>query len=104
MLPRINFQGLVIVRGQFLIDALPILPGIIPNNGGVISALGTAVVYGSMWTQKVVFNASGTSQFHYSSVALGYANAAGGPGSLPAPVKVTSLIDCAQIPSGVGGC
>jgi hypothetical protein len=37
-------------------------------------------------------------------VALGYANAVGGGGALPAPVKVTSLVDCAQIPARVGGC
>jgi hypothetical protein len=103
VLGNFNFQGLVIVRGQFLIDSLPILPGIIPNNGGVVS-LGTATVYGSMWTEKMVFNASGLSQFHYSSQAMAYANAAGNGKALPAPVKITSLVDCALIPAGAAPC
>jgi len=113
VLGSLNFDGLVLVRGQVIIDALPVVPSLIPNTGSVIGSL---TVYGTLWTQKVVFNASGTAQVYYSSQALAVANqsgssgssssssSGGGLGALPAPLMVTSLVDCTQVPAGVAAC
>lgn len=106
ILGSFNFKGLVLVRGQFIVDALTtIVPGLLGNQGSTITIPGNATVYGSLWTEKALFTENGTSVVAYSSQALALANSVGGnAGALLAPVKVTSLIDCAQIPSGVAPC
>src|SRR5439155_25615926 len=40
----------------------------------------------------------------YSTQALALANQVGGGGVLPAPLRVTTLADCAVLPAATGGC
>ena len=39
-----------------------------------------------------------------STQALALANQVGGGGALPAPLRVTTLADCAVLPAATGGC
>jgi hypothetical protein len=88
-----EFTGLVIVRGGTNI-----------KKDGLTEAQGNATVYGSLWTNDVNFQIGGSALVAYSSQALALANNVGGGGALPAPVRVVSLADCAQLPMGSGGC
>ena len=47
----------------------------------------------------------GSAVCNYSTQALALANQVGGGGALPSPMQLTSLIDCAEVPSGLAsGC
>ena len=100
VLGNLEFDGLVLVRGQFILDALPVFDAL----GGVVNIGGSALVYGSLWTQKLTFKAQGNGQVLYSSQAMNLANAVGGGAALPSPMRVTSLADCAETAPGTGGC
>ena len=67
-------------------------------------ATGNATLYGSLWTTDINLDLGGSAIVYYSSQALQLANNVGGGGALPAPLTVTSLADCAQLPAAVGGC
>lgn len=88
-----NFKGLVIVRGKTLVTA-----------SNETEVTGNATVYGSIWTNDVNLNVGGSAIVYYSTQALALANQVGGGGALPSPLRVVSLADCAQLPSGAGGC
>ena len=65
---------------------------------------GNATIYGSLWTEDLRLTVSGSSITNYSTQALALANQVSGGGALPAPLRVTSLVDCSEVPSGSGGC
>jgi len=84
-----NFAGLLLVRGQTNVDT---------------NITGNATIYGSLWTEDLNLIVGGSAIIDYSSDALALANLVGGGGALPAPVRVTSLVDCAEVPAGAAGC
>ena len=87
----LDFKGLVLVRGR-------------TNVVGDSEFTGNATIYGSVWTNDINLVVGGSAIVQYSTQALALADAVGGGGALPSPVKVTSLADCALVPSGAGGC
>jgi hypothetical protein len=89
----LTFKGLVIVRG-----------GTIVKKDTATQASGNATLYGSLWTTSMDLTVSGSAIIQYSSQALLLANQVSGGTGLPAPVSVTALIDCGQVPSGIAGC
>ena len=74
---NLDFKGLVIVRGTT----------------NVTEVTGSATVWGSIWTTDFNLTVGGHADIQYSSQALAVANQAGGPGALPAPVKIYSWRD-----------
>ena len=90
---NIEFKGLIIVRGGTSVKKDP-----------TTKATGNATLYGSLWTTDINLALGGSAIVYYSSQALQLANNVGGGGALPAPLTVTSLADCAQLPAAVGGC
>jgi len=90
----LGFKGLILVRGRTNVV----------NDPSQTEITGNATVYGSLWTQDVNLYVGGSAIVNYSSNALQLANQAGGGGALPAPLLVTALADCAQLPAGVSGC
>lgn len=88
------FKGLILVRGRTNVM----------NDPSDTTVTGNATVYGSIWTQDLNLTVGGSSIVYYSSQALGLANTAGGGAALPAPLSVTSLADCAELPATTGGC
>jgi Tfp pilus assembly protein PilX len=74
---NLDFKGLVIVRGST----------------NVTQVTGSATVWGSIWTTDFNLTVGGHADVQYSSQALAIANQAGGPGALPAPVKIYSWRD-----------
>jgi hypothetical protein len=87
----LNFKGLILVRGR-------------TNVVGDTEVTGNATVYGSLWTNDINLVVGGSAVVYYSTQALALANAVAGGGALPSPILVTSLVDCAQVPAGAGGC
>jgi hypothetical protein len=88
-----DFKGLVIVRGKTLVTA-----------SQETDVTGNATVYGSIWTNDVNLNVGGSAIMYYSTQALALANQVEGGGALPSPLRIVSLADCSQLPSGAGGC
>ena len=88
-----DFKGLIIVRGKTLV-----------TTSDDTTVTGNATVYGSIWTNDVNLNVGGSAIVYYSTQALAIANAVGGGGTLPAPLKVVALADCSQLPAATGGC
>jgi hypothetical protein len=74
---NLDFKGLVIVRGST----------------NVTQVTGSATVWGSIWTTDFNLTVGGHADVQYSSQALAIAHQAGGPGALPAPVKIYSWRD-----------
>ena len=89
----LTFKGLVLVRGRTSVSS---------DNETTLT--GNATFYGSMWTNDLNLTVGGSAIAYYSSDALALANLVGGGGALPAPLVVTSIADCAAVPSGSGGC
>ena len=89
----LGFTGLVLVRGRTYV-----------GDPSVTQATGDATVYGSLWTQDINLIVGGSAIIKYSSQALSLANQIPGAHPLPAPLRVTSIADCGQVASGVGGC
>jgi hypothetical protein len=87
----LTFKGLVLVRGR-------------TNVFGDSEFTGNATIYGSVWTNDINLVVGGSALIQYSTQALALANAVGGGGALPSPIRVTALIDCAVVPSGANGC
>jgi len=87
----IEFKGLIIVRGRTRVI-------------GTTDDTGNATVYGSLWTNDLNLTVGGSALLYYSSQALSLANQVSGGTALPAPVVVSSLIDCSQAVAGTGGC
>ncbi len=85
-----NFKGLVLVRGRTQV--------------GTTGITGNATVYGTLWTNDVNLSVGGSAICYYSTQALALANQVGGGGALPSPMLLTSLVDCAAVASGTGGC
>ena len=85
---NIDFKGLILVRGTTQ----------------VTEVTGNATIYGSIWTEDLQLNVSGSAIVYYSTQALALANQVSGGAALPAPLRVTSLVDCSEVPSGSGGC
>ena len=83
-----NFKGLILVRGTTQ----------------VTDFTGNCTIYGSVWTQDIQLQVAGSAIVDYSTQALALANQVSGGGTLPAPLKITSLVDCSEVPSGSGGC
>jgi len=83
-----DFKGLILVRGTTQVTELT----------------GNATVYGSLWTEDIQLQVAGSAIAYYSTQALALANQVSGGGTLPAPLKVISLVDCSEVPSGSGGC
>lgn len=84
----LNFKGLILVRGRTRVTELT----------------GNATIYGSLWTSDINLHVGGTAIAYYSTQALALANQVSGGAALPAPLRVTQLADCAQLPAGSGGC
>jgi hypothetical protein len=82
---NLDFKGLILVRGQTTVT-------------------GNATVYGAIWTQDVNLTVGGSAIVYYSSQALALADQVDGDGASPAPLRVTALADCAQLPAGASGC
>jgi len=91
---NLDFKGLVLVRGHTNVQ----------NDPSQTEVTGNATVWGSLWTQDFNFVVGGSAEILYSSQALQLANQVGGGGALPAPLIVTSLADCSDLPAGTGGC
>jgi len=91
---NLEFDGLILVRGRTNVEADP--------SQSIVT--GSATVYGSLWTQDINLIVGGHAIVYYSTAALALANQVPGSHPLPSPLKVTSLADCGQLPSGVGGC
>jgi hypothetical protein len=91
---NLSFNGLILVRGRTNVQSDPSLTDVIGN----------ATVYGSLWTQDINLIVGGSAIVNYSTQALALANQVPGTHPLPSPLKVLSLADCGQMPSGVGGC
>ncbi len=91
---NLNFTGLVLVRGRTNVQTDPSLTDV----------TGHATLYGSLWTQDVNLTVGGSAVVNYSTQALALANLVSGGHSLPSPLKMVSIADCAQLASGVGGC
>ena len=91
---NLTFDGLIIVRGKATVGD--------PNDETNLQ--GSAVIYGSIWSDDVKLTVGGHADIYYSTQALALANQVTNPRSLPAPISVTSLIDCSQVPSGTNGC
>ncbi len=89
----LNFNGLIIVRGKTIVS---------PSSDTEVT--GNATIYGSIWTNDVNLNVAGSAIVNYSTQALALANQVAGGAALPAPLKIVSLADCSQLPSGSGGC
>src|SRR5713101_1303232 len=118
---RDNIQGLGFAWGPPIIPSVltsPAAPSIAQMNQiindlltrpGVVtygdnSLTGNATFYGSLWTQDVNLTVGGSAVVNYSTQALALANLVAGGHSLPSPLKMVSIADCAQLASGVGGC
>ena len=87
----LDFKGLVIVRGQTKV--------------GQSGIQGNAQLWGSLWTDDINLVVAGNAFVQYSTKALALAGSVTpGPSALPTPLTVTSLVDCAELPSGSGGC
>ncbi len=86
----IDFKGLIIVRGRTKVT-------------GETDVTGNATVYGSLWTNDVNLQVGGSAIVNYSTQALALANMVSGGQALPAPLRVTLIADCAQVPAGSGG-
>ena len=91
---NLDFKGLVLVRGRTNVQ----------NDPSETEVMGNARIWGSLWTQDFNFVVGGSAFVDYSTQALQLANQVGGGGALPAPLQITSIADCAELPSGVGGC
>src|SRR5438552_1494264 len=87
----LSFSGLIIVRGRTRVI-------------GTTTETGNATLYGALWTNDLNLTVGGSAVMNYSTQALGLANQASGGMTLPTPVQVTSLIDCAQVVAGTSGC
>ena len=98
--------GIIIVEGDFTIQGNFDFKGLILVRGTtqVTEVTGNATIYGSLWTEDLRLTVSGSSITNYSTQALALANQVSGGGALPAPLRVTSLVDCSEVPSGSGGC
>ena len=76
-----------------------------PHSGTVLPHIQvTNVFYGALWTNDLNLTVGGSAIINYSSQALSLANLASGGTTLPAPVQLTSLIDCTQEVAGTAGC
>jgi hypothetical protein len=87
----LDFKGLILVRGRTQVV-------------GDTEFTGNATIYGSVWTNDINLVVGGSAVIQYSTEALALANAVGGGGALPSPIRVTSLVDCGLVPSGAYGC
>jgi len=83
-----NFKGLILVRGTTQ----------------VTDFTGNCTIYGSVWTEDIQLQVAGSAIVDYSTQALALANQVSNGAALPAPLKITSLVDCSEVPSGSGGC
>jgi len=90
----LNFVGLVLTRGRTNVRNALSLAGVIGNG----------TICGSLWTQGVNLDVGSSLLVGYSTQALALANQVGGGGALPAPLRVTTLADCAVLPAATGGC
>jgi hypothetical protein len=84
----LDFKGLIIVRGQTQV--------------GTTDVQGNANIWGSIWTDDINLVVAGNAFVKYSTQALALANQVTAPGSLPSPMKITALVDCAQAPAAPG--
>ena len=91
---NLEFDGLILVRGRTNVEADP--------SQSLVT--GSATLYGSLWTQDINLIVGGHAIVYYSTQALALANQIPGFHTLPSPLRVLSLADCGQMPSGVGGC
>jgi len=98
--------GILIVEGDLTIEGNFDFKGLILVRGktSVTELTGNATIYGSIWTEDLNLTVSGSSIAFYSTQALALANQVSNGAALPAPVRVTSLVDCSEVPSGSGGC
>ncbi|TMA47386.1 MAG: hypothetical protein E6J76_15690 [Deltaproteobacteria bacterium] len=98
--------GILIVEGDLTIEGNFDFKGLILVRGTtkVTELTGNATIYGSIWTEDLNLTVSGSSIAYYSTQALALANQVSGGAALPAPIRVTSLVDCSEVPSGSGGC
>lgn len=103
--------GILIVEGNLTIQGTFDWIGLILVAGATsvepdweTGVTGNATVYGSLWTTDLNLNVGGSAVVNYSSEGLQFANNTIVTGALPAPMTVTALIDCTQVPAGSNGC
>jgi hypothetical protein len=90
---NLDFKGLIIVRGKTHVTQDP-----------ETAVTGSAMVWGSLWTNDLDFEVGGHATLNYSSQALALAGQVTQNNPLPSTVQVTSLADCAMVTPGTGGC
>jgi len=93
-------EGNLTIQGNFHFNGLIIVRG----TTQVTEVTGNATVYGSIWTEDIQLEVSGSALVNYSSQALALANLVSGGAALPAPIIITSMADCADLPANTGGC
>jgi hypothetical protein len=92
---RVSGAGILIVAGDLTVAGTLTFDGLVIVEG-LTTVEGDATVQGSLWTGDLRL-ARGTVTVRYSSAGLGLAGAVAAGSALPAPVVVTSLVDCPQI-------
>ena len=84
--------------------SVPVLPVAVDRHP-LAGIEGNANIWGSLWTDDINLVVQGNAFVYYSTQGLALANTImNGGGSLPTPLKVSALIDCAQVPAGANGC
>jgi len=88
-----EFKGLILVGGSTVV-----------STDWETGLTGNATLLGSIWTTELRLRVGGSALALYSSQALSLANTLVPDWGMPAPMQITSIVDCAQVYSGVAGC
>jgi hypothetical protein len=88
-----SFRGLILVGGSTTVQY-----------DWETGLTGNALLLGSIWTTELNLKVGGSALALYSSQALTLADNLVPDWGMPAPMQVTSIVDCAQVYSGVAGC
>jgi len=100
---NVSGAGVMIVDGDLSVQGTIDFKGLILVRG-TIRVQGNATIYGSIWAQGVDMQVGGSAIVYNSSQALSLANQIVPSGAIPTPVEVVSMADCAELPTGTGGC
>jgi len=88
-----EFKGLILVGGATTV-----------STDWETGLTGNATLLGSIWTTELKLRVGGSAVALYSSQALSLANTLVPDWGMPAPMQITSIVDCAQVYAGVAGC
>jgi len=105
LLGTLNATGLSVMQGDLDVRGTVVFKGQMVVRGTVrVRNGGSLTVYGSLWANNLRLEAGSSTVVRYSSEALGLASVANAGLQHLLPIQLTRLTDCAQVPSGVGGC